>query len=188
MLLFKEGCPASVVSVPQFTDPVGDWTACDQWHKFAVSRIKRIDPSVLIVSQTSNYRDPSGSLYTALQWQRSLQHLLADLSRPGLHAVVIGSPAVPRSDGQSCLYRHRANIQECSGPPNPEYVRFDRAEQLAASSVGATFVNVLPWFCTDTCSFVVGRYEVYLELNHITVGYTEFLEGALTRELDLPKP
>ena len=186
VILFKEGCPASFVSVPEYADAIGDWTACDQWHTFAEDRIRQIAPAVVIVSETSKYRDPAGVRYTTGQWQQSVRHLFSQIARPKTVKIVIGSPDVPRAGGQRCLDQHRHDIQVCSGPPDQVYALFNNAEQSAAARTGARFIDVNPWLCTKTCSFVVGHYETYLDLDHLTVGYTLFLEGVLTKALALP--
>jgi hypothetical protein len=65
-------------------------------------------------------------------------------------------------------------------------VALNKAEKRAAKAVGAKYVNVVPWFCTSVCSQVIGNDEVYWQ-NHVTVGYSLFLEGVLQKAIALPK-
>ena len=187
VVLYKSGCPASLVSIPQTgTSTIGDWTACDRWHRFAVRRIRQIHPSVIIVSQNSKYRHPSGVLYSTEEWRKALEQLFTRIATPKTVKDVIGSPAVPRAAGPYCLSRESDRIQECSGPPDPQFVLYNNAESTAAVASGAHFIDVIPWLCSSSCSFVVGRYETYVAGDHITVGYTYFLEGVLAKALALP--
>ena len=172
---------------PQPGTSTGDWAACDQWHRFAINRIKRIDPALLIVSQIAKYGQPHAGHYTPMQWDQGLQQLLAMLRTPNTAQVVIGIPVVPQYDGLQCLSRHIDDIQACSGPPDPGYTRFNRAEQLAAEAEGARFINVVPWFCAKTCSLVIGHYDVYLTRDHVSAAYSLFLTGALDNALDLSR-
>ncbi len=187
VVLFKQGCPPVFASVPSHGNNTGSWQACDNWHTYATNRIKRMDPDLLIISEGAKFRGPTGAFYTPRQWQVALQGLLQDLSTPDTLKVVLGSPAVPGYDGPTCLTRHLDDVQACSGPPDPGYMSFNNAEQTAARLGGARYINIMPWLCTNICSFVVKNLEVYQGRDHITLGYTFFLDGALTHALDLPK-
>jgi peptidoglycan/LPS O-acetylase OafA/YrhL len=184
VLLFKNGCPASVVAVADYEGVRA--ATCDRWHRYVIPRIKRIDPELLIVSQTSGYITPGGGQYTTGQWQRSLESLLTELSTPNTRQVVIGNLAVPATIGPDCLARHTDNVQACAIPPDPAFTEFNAAEKQAAEAGGASYIDPLPWFCARTCSPVIGHDDIYWD-DHVTVGYALFLEGVLERSLDLPK-
>lgn len=186
VVLFKPGCPASLVPVPELSATSGDWGACDQWHHFAVNRIRQIRPSVLVISQTSGYLRPSGTAYTVAQWKDSVEQLLARASTPATTTIVIGSPAVPQVGGPDCLGRHEQDVQACSGPPQHSFITFNHAERSAVTAAGGRYIDVIPWLCTRVCSSVIGNDEVYLHDDHITLRYTLFLEGVLGKALALP--
>ena len=120
-----------------------------------------------------------------MQWNQGLQQLLTTLKMPNTTQMILGIPAVPQQDGLQCLSRHVDNIQTCSGPPDPGYSQYNKAEQLAAAAKGARYINVAPWFCAKTCSFVIGHYDVYLTRDHITAAYSLYLKEALAKALDL---
>jgi hypothetical protein len=183
--LFKPGCPANDLSTPPPGSRIGGWHACDEWHTFAIKEIKKIDPALLVISQTSKYRDPAGVHYTTTQWQQSFSQLLRQFKMPGTGTVVIGNPVEPHVAGQDCLARHTDDVQACSGPPDPGFTTFNTTQRAAAEAEGARFINVVPWFCTTTCSSVIGHYEIYLRNDHITEAYSLFLEGVLGKALGL---
>ncbi len=184
VLLYKDGCPASLVPVER-QGVVNE--RCNQWHKFVVGRIRSIDPEVLIVSQAELYVRPDGSRYYPSQWQRSLDTTLAMLSTQNTKkTIVLGNLVASGSSGPDCLGRHTDNVQTCSSHPRLNFVALNKAEKRAAKAVGAKYVNVVPWFCTSVCSEVIGNDEVYWQ-NHVTVGYSLFLEGVLQKAIALPK-
>ena len=183
--LLKGGCPASPLST-QPTGGGGDFVACDKWHGYAIRRINRIDPSLLIVSQASYYVMPSGARYTSTQWQRGMQDLLRLVTAPRTTEVVLGNLPGGANLGPACLSQHMSDVQACSiSPSRSRFVEDNRAEKRAAVSAGARYIDVTPWFCAKTCSSVIGHYDVYFYGNHVAVGYSRFVEGALTRELDV---
>jgi hypothetical protein len=184
VLLMKDGCPASVVPVANFEG--SRLTVCDEWHQFVIPRIKRINPEILVVSQTEGYATPGGGQYTTQQWQSSLEDLLTTLSTPKTRKVVIGNLAVSAYYGPDCLARHTDSVQACSVPPQEPFTRFNEAEERAAEAGGASYIDVLPWFCTKTCSPIIGNDEIYWD-DHVTTRYSLFLEGVLEKSLDLPK-
>ena len=119
VILFKDGCPASDLPTPQPSTRTGDWPACDQWHRFAINRIKRINPALLIVSQTAKYGQPQAGHYTPTQWNLGLQRLLATLKVPRTTQVVLGIPAVPQYDGLQCLSSSRRQHPSVFRPTGP---------------------------------------------------------------------
>ena len=105
---------------------------------------------------------------------------------PKSRIVVLGNiPLLPTS-GPQCLSRQPDNVQACSGPVSPLLAPFNKAEQMAATEEGAHYVSVTPWFCSSTCTAVVGNYEVYWDRYHITAAYAFFLGGVLAESLPLP--
>jgi peptidoglycan/LPS O-acetylase OafA/YrhL len=182
VVLAKSACPAEPLATEAPGVP-GDWAACDQWHDFAINRINEIDPNLLVVSEASNYETPSGVFYSRVQWQSGLEQLFKKVSAPKAVKLVLGN--IPSSGGADCLTAHTADVQACSSPAHSPLSPYNNAEKRAAVAVGARYIDVTPWFCAKTCSVVIGNYDVYLSGNHVAVGYSRFLEGALSDALDL---
>jgi hypothetical protein len=160
--------------------------ACDKWHEYAIKRINRIDPNLLIVSQASYYLMPSGVVYTSGQWQRGLQDLLTRVTAPKTTKVILGNLPGAANLGPGCLSQHVDSVQICSISPNhSRFVGDNRAEKRAAVVEGARYIDVTPWFCAKTCTSVIGHYDVYFYGNHVAVGYSRFLEGVLSKALNL---
>jgi peptidoglycan/LPS O-acetylase OafA/YrhL len=182
VVLMKHGCPASLVSIGGYEG--SRVRSCDKWHQYVVRRIKKLEPALVVLSQTEGYAKPGGKGFTSQQWQQSLEDTLTTLSSPQTRAAVIGNTAAFAITGPECLARHPTSVQACSAPPNPAYLMFNAAEKSAAAAKGATYVDVMPWFCSRRCSPVIGNDEVYWE-NHVTEGYSLFLQGVLAKSLGL---
>ncbi len=182
IVLAKVGCPAGLLAT-HAPGESGEWVACDQWHRFAVQRIDQIDPNLLLISQEIQPK-PDGGAYTATQWRRGLTKLFSRIHAPRAKEVIIGN--IPHATGPDCLLQHLSDVQACSTVPSrSDLVGFNQVERQAARTAGAGYINVVPWFCSTVCSSVIGNYDVYADHKHVAVGYTRFLEGAMTEALHL---
>src|ERR1700680_2172262 len=72
--LGKGYCPAN--SLP-FENPSGfgrrggEYSVCDEWHRFALNRINQLHPDLVIITQEV-WHGPNGEDYTPAQWQQGL--------------------------------------------------------------------------------------------------------------------
>ena len=167
IVLTKGSCPASPLHTHIFFK-YGDWATCDQWHRFAISRINRVAPDLLIVSQFTN-TNPKGLRYTPAQWRRGMVQLLRAITAPKTMKVVLGD--IPSSAGPDCLARHADNVQMCSTFRGTRTTTpYNEAERSAATAEGARYIAVLPWFCAKKCSGVIGKFAVYFNPYHVALG------------------
>ena len=187
VILDKGNCPAN--SLP-YANPAGwgatdgEFAPCDQWHRFAIDRINRLQPDLVIITQEVR-GDPRGKPYTSHQWQQGLQRTIMQMHVPKTKIVVLGNiPILPQS-GPDCLSRNGADVQACSGAESSFWMHYIDAEQGAAANAGARYINVLPWFCSTTCTAVIGKFEVYYDLSHATAAYTLYLDRVLGQALSL---
>ena len=147
-----ESCPAYRLPV----QPVGGggaWTTCDQWHHFAISYINKIDPDLLIISQSSFYKKPYGTWYTPGQWQRGLEQLLSGIRTSKTVKVVIGD--TPDTFGSECMVQHPNAVQHCSILRLDDPAPYRAGEKAAAIASGSRYIDVIPWFCTKVCSPII---------------------------------
>ena len=182
MVLYKPACPAEPLPV-RAIGTTGRWVACADWQRFAIKRINQIDPVLLIVSQASDYEDPTGRRYTPMQWQGGLTVLFAHIAAPHAVKIVLGN--LPSSKGPDCVAQHVDDVQLCATPPRSSLTPYNNAERLVADAEGARYIDVTPWFCGSTCSAVIGDYDVYAAGGHVTLDYSRFLESVLGQSLDL---
>ena len=187
MTVSKGSCPAALLTVrnpPGWGQAGGEFGPCDKFHTFAIDRINQIHPDLLVVSQELQY-DSHGQLYTIQQWRQGLLAIFQRLSIPKSNIVVIGNvPHLPKT-GPSCLSLNAIAIQQCSGQPESAFRSYTLAEKAAVTSVGGRYIDTTPWFCSKTCTAVIGKYEVYIDEGHVTKVYSYFLEHAMEQALGL---
>ena len=97
----------------------------------------------------------------------------------------MGNLTAPPAAGPECLARNLDDVQACTGRPNPVYSAYNRAERRAAAASGARYIDVEPWFCSRTCSSVIGNVAVYTSNDHVSRYYAAFLQGVLAKALNL---
>lgn len=157
------------------------FTECDQWKSYAIARIRSLHPALIVV--TSEYLTPEDANQKPIPpsaWSVGLAKTLRLLRAPGVKRVVLGDiPYLPQS-APDCLAAHQNDIQACSAPASKAVqADHDAAEQKAAKETGVKYISVVPWFCSATCTAVVGRTAVYFDAFHISQTYATYLSGAL---------
>jgi hypothetical protein len=193
VVLAKGDCPANLLpyeNPPGWGAVGGEYTVCDQWHRFAMARIKSVQPDLVIVTQEVR-SNPSGKNYSESRWQEALTDTMKQLGVPASKVVVLGNiPILPRS-GPQCLSQHSSDVQLCSGQVKSSSEEYINAERTAATKAGARYIDVIPWFCSTTCTAIISHYGVYFDQFHITATYSYFLEDVLAQSLalgPLPRP
>jgi peptidoglycan/LPS O-acetylase OafA/YrhL len=188
-ILGKGWCPAEslpFVNPTGWGAPEGEYAACDKWHQFAIDRINRLKPDLVIVTQEDD-GGPNGTGYGETQWQQGLTDVFRAIKVPNVHYDVIGNIPILPQVGPDCLSRNSQAVQNCFAPSSqalpPAYAV--AAEQAAMSAVGGGYVDVVPWFCSQVCSPVIGKFNVYFDKFHVAAPYSQFLEGVLAQALHL---
>ena len=63
------------------------------------------------------------------------------------------------------------------------------AERSAAAKAGASFINVVPWFCAvNSCPATIDNVDVYSDGTHVTATNCIWLETVLSQALGLSAP
>ena len=82
-----------------------------------------------------------------------------------------------------CLSKHMTAVQKCSVQWSMTKPGLQASQQAAANATGSLFVQTDKWFCTKTCSPVIGNFLVYPDGNHISASYSAYLSGVLATAL-----
>jgi peptidoglycan/LPS O-acetylase OafA/YrhL len=182
VMLVKLACPAPVLTAPEppgFGRPGAAWVSCSLWHQWAVRMINRLRPNMLIVSSESNG-------YPAVTWRNGLLKLYDETDELGIHRVLLGGiPVLPQS-GPECLSAHPRDVQACSSPTRSSQVPLNSVERSVAAELKIQYINLTAWFCSQVCTAIVGKYNVYINQFHITSTYARYLEIVLGRSLGFP--
>ncbi len=183
----KGSCPAGLLTVGNpsgWGTPGRPFVECNHFHQFAINRINELQPNLLIVSQ-EHQSNVKGKLFTKSQWRNGLEDTFDKLTIPKANIVVIGNvPHLPMS-APVCLSQHLTDVQHCSAPLDTVASDYDTADKEAVTSVGGRYIDTTPWFCSSTCTAIVGKYEVYINEGHVTKVYSYFLEQSMEQALGL---
>lgn len=187
VILGKGTCPFAAlpfVNPLGFGSPGGRFTQCDAFRRFVHDRIVTLRPDLVIVSENADL-GPGNRRYTTQQWKDAVERAITGLPVRPNQVVIIGNvPQFPGA-GPQCLALHPNDVQFCSGHNSAYVVAHNQAEQQAADSIGATYVDTVPWFCTHICTDVVGRLLPYWYSYHITRAYSIAVSSELSTALDL---
>jgi hypothetical protein len=158
---------------------------CGPWQNWVIGQINQIDPSIVVLTSSVHPADagPATSI-TPAQWQTGLQQTLSMISAPNVQKVVVGDMSYLAKSAPDCLAANVDNVQACSTPEASAVLgKFDVAESQAAAATGAHYINVIPWFCSSTCTPIVGNILVYSDYGHISETFSAYLSGALASAL-----
>jgi peptidoglycan/LPS O-acetylase OafA/YrhL len=189
MLLGHGSCPAEMVPIlspPGLGSSGSEYHACDQWHTFAIHRINSTKPNLVLITQAV-VAGPHFVATSPEKWKSGFEAVFRALAPSHARIEVLGNVPLLNESGPDCLSQHQTDVQACWTNMPDSAAPYRSAERMAAVAYGARYINLLPFFCHDNvCPVVVGRYDVYLDREHVAAPYAEFLEGALSQLLHLP--
>ena len=166
-------------------------TQCTAWKKWAIARVQQFNPSIVIAT-TEDYLSytSSGLQMSQKEFASGLATTLKEMSAPGRRVILLGDIPYLSQTGPICLAAHESSAQTCATPTGTAVSQTKQAaERSAADKASATFVNVIPWFCTrKACPAVVGTTDVYSDGSHMTATYGKQLEGVVAQSLGLQAP
>jgi hypothetical protein len=185
VLLSKPGCPSPDLSFYDLQEN-RKYPECDAWHTYSLDRIQTLKPDVVVIS--SAYFAPKksdGSLVTPKEWSDGLAKTLNALP-PSARRYVLGDIPYLSQVAPDCLAAHQDDVRKCASPAKTA-VKSDHvaAERDGAERGLATYIDVQPWFCTDTCPAVAANIAIFRNQFHITTVYAKWLSGVLADQLRL---
>jgi|SRR5665213_1615477 len=184
LLLVHAGCPVSNVA---YGGGVLPYATCSAWIQWAIHRMAAYSPTLVVVTTFgAGQLAPNGTQVPPSVSEAGLAAVLKEVASPGRRLALIGDIPYLSQDGRICLAAHSSNVQACSTPTG-QAVRSagDTAQEQATASVGGSYVDVVPWFCTATvCPAVIGHYGVYENRFHATATYASSLAPLLQNALN----
>jgi hypothetical protein len=179
VVLWQGVCPPGDLSVywPAFGDP----PICNAWRAQMVTLIHQISPvTVLLAGRTTDVESAPGKNFTNAQWAEGLEKTIDQLSSPRTKVAVIEDTVYFDQSVIGCLSVNPSAVRRCAVPfPNPQNAGLQAGEAAAAKATGATFIATRNWFCTSTCSAVIGDYFPFIDSNHVSFAYAQFLSGVM---------
>jgi peptidoglycan/LPS O-acetylase OafA/YrhL len=190
VVLTKGNCPAPTMSVYN-VELKRAFTECDQWRQWALNDIAKIKPALVIVSSTFHgVTTPDGQTQTAAveaAWESGLTVTLDKLRTAAARVVMISDVANHTQVVPDCLSTNPTDIQLCGDPTaRANLTAHETAQTLTARESGVQYLDVQPWFCTDTvCPAVINGIVTDFDDSHLTATYSSYLGHALAVELGL---
>jgi hypothetical protein len=184
ILMSHAGCPAPDLT---YVDEKGKVKAdCATFRKQAAARMQALKPNLLVATSASpGQRIEGNRVASSAEWQTAWAAALKDLRVPGEKQVLLGDMPVLTKVNPDCLAAHMSSVQSCSAPRTTALQGVQlKAEARAAKAVGARYVNVISWFCSDVCSPVIGDTGVYRNQFHTTAAFGRLVSGPMGRALD----
>jgi hypothetical protein len=183
VLLYHPACPAIQLPTAYSYTFANPNAYCTQFYSDALTAIHALAPKlVLIAERTAQvFSEPSGAPFTAAQWRTSLEATIRQMKSSRTKVAVIEDLVWFESSPPTCLASYPSSVQaSCAVPdPNLAYPGQQVAEQQAARATGAGFITTDQWFCTTTCSPIVGDFITHLDQGHVSATYSRYLSTVL---------
>jgi hypothetical protein len=122
--------------------------------------------------------------FTPAQWQQGIATYFNRITVPGVEKVFLGNIPALRQSGPDCLAAHPTDAQSCSDPLDvATQSPTDQLERSEAARLKIQYFDPTPWFCSTTCTAIIGHFDVYLDRFHVTNSYATYLQNALAHSL-----
>lgn len=186
--IYKSSCP--VPSVDTYVGQLdfgptqaitGPFRQCTQWRNSALRYIRALKPTAVIIAFQQSVRAETRA-FDPKWWISGLKTSVRALEASGALVIEIGDNATLSQDPGLCLSRRNADPNDCVVTfPHP-----DRAglEAPVLESLGATFIDIEPWFCIDLhCPVIIDNRIAYANRGHVSAQYLSALYPLVAAEL-----
>lgn len=155
--------------------------ACDTWHSHLAPLAKSLHPyAVMLVAAGWGLSAlPNSVWYPAIA--KAFQVMTGGRSK--VKRILVGTSPDFKNSVPTCLAAYPTAVQSCTlnySDPTSTYASVLARDPQLAKSSKATLMPVVQWLCyRDQCSPIVKNYMVYLDTDHFSVAYSEYLTGVL---------
>ena len=173
--LTKMGCPAA--DIPVRHGESDTYPECEDWRPNTIDRIVKSDAQlVIIVNYSYPTRDKKRS-YGPSAWAEGNRKTIQPILDSGKKVLLLSDTPTPFLDIPVCLAKNTTSLIRCTrarattvnGPRI-------RAERQMAESIGAMYYETSDFACgVQQCPAIIGDMVVYMDNNHITDTYSEYL-------------
>jgi peptidoglycan/LPS O-acetylase OafA/YrhL len=170
----KAACPVAETKVTN--SALGrDFTECYSWRENTKIRIERLDPDLVVVSQSDTV---PGTQVTNAAWGDATSRSLLSFKKVGIPVAYVLDTPYLNASAPDCVAAHLGNVGACNIPRTDvaPYGGRRAALSTALTAVKVTSVDPTPWFCTNaSCPVVVGDLLVYRDASHMSTPYSRWL-------------
>lgn len=155
------------------------FTECRQWRQWRLETIRRIKPAVVVTAGFSGDVQGPGKPTTAAIWQAAMERTVEAMPA-GTRTVFLADQPHLSEFGPECLAKNPDNLLACADPVDEAVpVTFNEALEAAARRTGATYVDVIPWFCLEICPYAIADVSAYVGSGHVNKPYAARLSGVI---------
>ena len=181
------GCVTPFVPQPPFAGfPEADVQLCNEWHHNLPAAVIKLRPLAVIAANGS----PEGWPVGDSEWVAGLKLAFQEMT-PGASKtprILLGAGPHFTTPAPACLAAYPTAIQSCTLTYTPgSSSSFGAAllrDEAAVRAANAVLIPTAQWMCArDRCPTVVGERLVYLDADHISISYSEFLSAVLLKVL-----
>jgi hypothetical protein len=151
---------------------------CATWFNWAAGEINGLHPGVVVLG--------SWDIGAENAWAAGLRFGVQALKPSGARIVLMEDAPGLAENPIDCLGAPGATLKTCTFGLPQVVIAHNALEEGIAASTGATYVEVLPWFCwSGLCPTVVGSTVAYADQTHMTAVYSLQLAGPLSAAVRL---
>ena len=173
------GCPAPDLTYD--TSTASQYQRCDLWHRHLAASIKPLHPvAVIAVSGATDLGKISNQT-----WKNGYALLFREATRsdPAASRILMGTSPEFAESVPACLSAH-SDPQDCSSRYTSGvgyYGSYLSRDPYVAAAADAHLVPTYPWFCHEhTCEPVIGRFIAFVDVEHLTIAYSDYLSTVVT--------
>jgi len=157
------------------------FTECTEWQKWRTGVMQTEQPEIVVLTGWYGGNLGPGKEETPQVWREGLVKtvkLLPETSK----VVMLGNTPHPATPPAECVASNPNDLPTCASDP-AQAVPDQTGWSGAAKDVDATFIDVTPWFCADSCPAIIGDQIVYAGKNHITQKYGRYVSGSIEAKM-----
>lgn len=148
---------------------------CPGRKQQVIDMINTTKPDVVIVSNSYDGDKPvygTNRKLTPHEWAESLQQIVEKF-RDSTKKIVLLAPPPANKQISDCYGTRSSTPVDCISQVPNEWLRMAKAEQHLAESIGGTWVDPRPWFCSNggLCPSFVGSTPTKHDRAHMTPAY-----------------
>jgi peptidoglycan/LPS O-acetylase OafA/YrhL len=183
--LTKPACQAP--DFPRYSDVLKrEYSECSKFRSFALHQIASLQPDLVLITSEFKLTELSVDGKPTTEgledaWSKGLASVIDQIAPNAGKIIVIGDMAYPEQPGIDCLTAHEDNVPACNTSREKAlYADHNGRERQVAEQHGAAYLDVIPWFCTDTvCPAVVAGLTTHRDAYHVSENYAVWLAGVL---------
>jgi hypothetical protein len=181
------GCATPFVPQQPFPGfPEADVQLCNEWHHNLPAAVIKLKPLAVIAANGA----PDGWPVADGPWEAGLKLAFQEMTpgEPKIRRILLGAGPHFSTPAPACLAAYPTAIQNCTLSYKTSASNYYGAallrDKAAVRAANAVLIPTVQWMCAqDRCPVVVGDHLVYLDADHISISYSEYLSAVLLKVL-----